>query len=52
MDSVDVCKDCKVFDLMDGRDPYESEWFFSCSDCPCYSCPDKHFCSGQCMGGN
>lgn len=42
---VDNCKGCKVPERE--YDP-ESEDYFDCSMCPCYSCEYLHNCEGQC----
>lgn len=48
---IDMCKECKIPDRAGGIDPYESEYYFSCSDCVCHTCPHLHACNGQCVGG-
>ena len=44
----DMCKGCITSKMMEKLDPYESEHYFSCSDCACYHCEDLHNCTGQC----
>lgn len=48
---TDMCKGCKTPVLAEKLDPYESEYYFSCSDCACYTCPHLHACDGQCAEG-
>lgn len=44
----DMCKGCITPKMMEKLDPYESEYYFSCSDCACYGCEDLHNCTGKC----
>ena len=45
----DMCKGCLVPKTMEELDPYEGEYYFSCSDCACYGCADLHSCTGKCI---
>ena len=46
MEAVDVCEKCEVSDW--NSEDFMDESAFSCSDFVCYSCLDKHACTGQC----
>ena len=43
-----MCKGCIVLKRMKKLDPYDSEYYFSCSDCACYTCEDLHNCTAKC----
>lgn len=45
----DMCKGCFVPKTMEQFDPYDSEEYFTCSDCACYRCEDLHNCTGKCI---
>lgn len=47
---MNICKGCKVPEICEAKDPYESEDYFCCSDRSCYSCEYKTNCFGQCYG--
>lgn len=43
---VDQCYNCEIPNKF-MYDP-DSEFYFTCSDCPCYTCADIHTCEGKC----
>lgn len=44
---VDNCKHCDVPENPIFYD-IESDFYYTCSDCPCYTCIFLHDCDGQC----
>ena len=45
---TDLCKGCKKSVLAEKLGTYESEYYFPCFNCACYTCPYLHACNGQC----
>jgi len=48
MNGFDLCEGCKIPEIAAQKDPFESEDYFSCSDCACHGCEHLHNCMGQC----
>lgn len=47
MMGFDMCKGCDVPENPRFYD-IESEYYYTCSNCPCFDCPHVHNCDGQC----
>ena len=48
---IDNCATCKIPEDPRYND-IESEYYFTCADCPCYRCFYLHNCDGQCAQAN
>nr|DAG43281.1 MAG TPA: hypothetical protein [Caudoviricetes sp.] len=46
--AIDMCKGCSIPKRAEMLDEFESEYYFSCTDCACFHCPHLHSCTGQC----